>query len=437
MTSTTSPDAEPQGLAELPIPRLLRVLLAITVGFDGALVLYLAIRDFGLTKTGIATLSSTLLLIIAVANLWALLAVWRRWRSWLLATVVGQALVVLLAGYIVMTDFRSAATQFLGVSGLAIVLGTVGLLWIIRLGRHTSGSLSKGAALVAALFPVLGLAQYWLETDYLPRTSRPLVDVSSELKEFGRTGSTIHLMAKVTLHSRNPIEVYVAGTLLRVVAYPSFGTRQPPKPDAIAHGIDFGANYDADFRAQPANAAQSQLLYADDFLAGGSVIPPGGTFDFVRMIDIDAREVAFTRMSVSASFVTERRIKDLRTCYEPKQSFYHGGDFLNEVTKPIEMAGGGHFLCAESEIAPSGVIQELVSEQPVLEIRTILDNPSDPDSEYPQLNAFINPADDTHVDATEGDLRSMGEKLDDANPTLTYMNFFAEYVTTENPPATE
>ena len=66
---------------------------------------------------------------------------------------------------------------------------------------------------LVALIPLLGFVQFWLQTDYLPRTQMPLVDVSTDLTSTGATGDIVHLEAKVTFNNRSSVPVNVGGTL--------------------------------------------------------------------------------------------------------------------------------------------------------------------------------------------------------------------------------
>jgi hypothetical protein len=51
--------------------------------------------------------------------------------------------------------------------------------------------------------------QFWLQTDYLPLTSLPLVDITTDLTPMGKTEDTVYLEAKVTINNRGSVPVYV------------------------------------------------------------------------------------------------------------------------------------------------------------------------------------------------------------------------------------
>jgi hypothetical protein len=314
------------------VPTYAGRLLAINLLLDGVLVLSLALRDFTLSKTASATLGSALLLAIGLVCLWGFMSVVRKQQSWLAAAVLSQVFVAFLAGYIVLIDQRSPVSQLFGKAGIGLVLGLFAMVWILYLGRYATTFVTKGVAIAAALVPLLGLFQFWLETDYLPRTSRPLVDIQADLSPIGASGPTVHLLAKVTLHNRGSVQADVAAGLMRVTAYPKHLPPMAPTPSAIADGMDLsGATAGNDYRSSPSPAAAARLLYADDFVAAGSFLLPGTQVEYKKVIDVDSESVEFARLSVSAVFITKRRVSETRTCFPPRVSTKT--DPLDFVTK--------------------------------------------------------------------------------------------------------
>ncbi|WP_166903288.1 hypothetical protein [Mycobacterium sp. DL440] len=126
--------------------------------------------------------------------------------------MVSQIFVVCLAAYLWLVDERSPVDQLGGVTGTALMF---------------NGAVNRGAVAVVALFPLLGLVQFWLQSDYLPARSLPLVDVQAELTPVGSSGSIIHLSAKLTMHNRSSVAVDIPGGVMRVAAYP-FGIPEEP-----------------------------------------------------------------------------------------------------------------------------------------------------------------------------------------------------------------
>jgi hypothetical protein len=201
---------------------------------------------------------------------------------------------------------------------------------IVGLADRANVKWTKTGAIIIALFPLAALLQFWMQTYYIPETSRPLVDISTELSPQGRTGAIIHLNAKVTVHNRGAALVNVAGALMRVTAFSPTPREArlctPADLDKeycrIAAGLDLsGKNLDSDFRVNPAPIVDRQILYAGDFMnSPNTFLIPGATETFQREIDISPTKVRLARLSVSAVFVTERRIKDTRSCFPPNTS---------------------------------------------------------------------------------------------------------------------
>ena len=408
------------------LTRVESVLLVITVGIDGLLITGMAFRDFYLTKSAASTLGSGFLLVIGGINLLALAAFAKRlpeWQyaflkhmpGWITATVAGQLLVIVFAGYVILMDVRSPNTRVIGVSGIAATLGLLALMWVLRLGRFAKKAFTKGVAVIAALVPLLGLFQYWLETDYIPRTSRPRVDINLELEPLGSTGNVIHLSAKVTLHNRSNVQVNAAGSVMRVTGFPRSAAQQWAHPHAVASAIDMsGINMDNEFRVTPTRASDSTLLYADDFLVAGAFLVPGETWSAQRVIDVDSKYLRLIRLSAMAVMVTDRRVQDVRTCGVHPLSLYDKNTIItSEDTMEHDSGYGGHDLCMDTEFAPRNVIQELVFDQPVLRTYVVIDEPYDVAAEYPLI--FMMYGTPSHLKRWSVDPRT-AKKIEDANP---------------------
>ena len=135
-----------------------------------------------------------------------------------------------------------------------------------------------------------------------------------------------------------------------------------------ALGSQFG-----DYRETPAMSAQARLIYAGSSGgAGGAFLAPGSTNQGSTIIDIDSRTVLLAVMKVTLIAVTHRSVKETRTCYPPQVAL--GEDvigFLRESTLVHDFLGG-KALCTETQFASRGVIEELVSDHPVLRIFTMV-----------------------------------------------------------------
>ncbi|MEV3903717.1 hypothetical protein AB0K11_15435 [Mycobacterium sp. NPDC050551] len=401
-------------------------MLAATVLVDGVFAFVLAMRDFELTRTASSTLGAGLLLAIAVVCMWAFVAILRKSASWLTAVLLSQISIAFFAGYVWLIDLRSPVSQLTGWTGFVLTLGATAVVWIVYLGPHARATFTRGVAVLAAVVPLLGLFQYWLDTDYLPRTSRPLIDVQADLTPIGNTGHIVHLLAKVTLHNRGTVQADIGGTLMRVTAYPRGGEPQAAGPVYVAAGIDLsGTTAGKDFRADPTPAAAAQLVYADDFDTAGAFLLPGMQIDYKKVVDIDIRQVGLARLSVSAAFITQRRVTDTRSCLPPRVSQREEPDeFSKEVAKLVVTTTGAGFLCVENEIAPRNVVHDLVSDHPLLRVYLVINDPIRKGVEYPQLLAAYgtrSSIDDGYADPEQA------AKIDDANPTVVFRDVVAEY----------
>jgi hypothetical protein len=399
--------------------------LRLTLVVDGLVVLVLAFREFGLITTAMEALGVVVLLAISLANLWAAYSLLRVLPSWSRDAALAQGFFALLAVYIFVMDWRSYEKNrwVLVISAVSCLLA---FGWVLRVGRGAvSVHWSKTAAAVVALIPLAGLVQFWLQTEYLPSLTTPMVDVSAELSPTGRTGSIIHLSAKVTVHNRGSFAVMVPAGLMRITAYPTDPQQRPRSPcstepphvdyDLAGNVKTFytptlvgvmnptGSNDDAEFRDDEnvTPTSQCELLQASIQGDPRAFVNPGATIITQEVIDIDANTVRLARLSVDMVFLTERRFKDVRACWPTKdtpKSVNPNGwpvqasrnndpdDFYTEAGHLWPGPGATDNLCLDYELAPRSVVQELVSGPPVLRVEIVTGKRADDYNEYPMLN---------------------------------------------------
>jgi hypothetical protein len=403
--------------------------LLVTLGVDGLVAAALAVGELHISTTPFAMLGGGILFAVSVANFWGLHSLWQvspaRWyqRSWAREAFVAQILMAILALYViiigVITDpqnmtetFKTHNWRVVAVFAIAGVLGLVALAWMLLLGGRTQIRWTTTTLLITALIPLSGGLQFWLQNYYLPGSSAPQVDVSADLSPQTKTGPITHLSAKVTMHNRSPAKVYIAGTLMRVTAYPKT-THQPEAPYdcwfyadqhwcQVEGSVDIsGVNYDADFRADPDStpAINAHLLYAGSLTNGPEAyMVPGETDTLQREVDIDSGKFRLARLSVTAVFLPERRIADIKSCYISRNTsaVTDYRNFSREVGlsqhfsdhKSVPIINEQllqRYLCMNYEIAPSDVISWLIGKPYVMQVRMDLNDPQVPGNEYPKI----------------------------------------------------
>lgn len=206
-----------------------------------------------------------------------------------------------------------------------------------------------------------------------------------------------------------------------------------PKPFCqLASGLDlWGGNIDSDFRLNPTRPTSSQLLYASDFMTGkGTFLPAGATETFQRTVDMDAATFRLARLSVSAVFLTDQKIKETRWCADvnPLSPSLFAAKTLDNPDGRLDGVPKdklGHEFCLEYEIAPKNVIEKWIGNRPVLRVFMILDDPLDPGNEYPQIDYTYNAA--NGFDKPDRGQRDSRKIIDDAVPTVAYLDVSAEY----------
>ncbi|ORA77493.1 hypothetical protein BST28_17800 [Mycolicibacter kumamotonensis] len=115
------------------VPRSLRILLAGWVGADAVLVLGLAVRNATLTSTAWDLIGTALLSAIGITCVLALVQIAKGSDGAALTAMVSQVFVAGLSVYIWMVDQRSPESQLMGVTGIALAVGGVAVLWVLYL----------------------------------------------------------------------------------------------------------------------------------------------------------------------------------------------------------------------------------------------------------------------------------------------------------------
>ncbi|MCV7402485.1 hypothetical protein H7K24_20300 [Mycobacterium fragae] len=409
------------------MPRSLRIVLACWVGIDAATVFGLAVWNATLTSSAWDLIGSALLLGIGVTCSLAFGQIVRASPSALMTSMVSQIFVAGLAVYVWLVDLRSPVSQLLGITGVALTLGGIALLWVLYLGRYARSAVTKGAAVAVAPFPLIGLVQFWMQAEYLPQASRPLVDTSTELSAMGSTGPVIHLMAKVTLHNRGSVQVDMHAALMRVTSYLVGTPTEPATTEALLASLDpIASALRRDYREKPTLPADSRLLYARMIAAPyeGAFLAAGETSEYKRVIDVDSRTVRLVRLSVEAVLVTHRMMKDTRSCFSPQVSFSTDPKgFMSEAKKLHDWEHGAvRVLCTESRFASVSAVQDLVSDDPVLRTFVVVENPTHV-IEVPTFFPFFGTRE--AVDAPFTHVDTMNQ-VENANPSV-YIRDSAEY----------
>jgi hypothetical protein len=126
---------------------------------------------------------------------------------------------------------------------------------------------------------------------------------------------------------------------------------------------------------------------------------PGETDIMQREVDIDAEKFRLARLSMSAVFLPERRIADVKSCYVSRNAseWTDYRNFSREVGLTLQWSDRKsvpiiderllqRYLCMNYEIAPSDVISWLIGKPSVMQVRMELNDPQDPGDEYPEID---------------------------------------------------
>lgn len=465
-------------------PKTMRWLLLVTLAADGLAAfalggfqLYLTCRYFTSMDAVFGAIEAAIVFAVSGLNLWAADSVRRTVPTWARDAFIAQLAALLLALYIaVIAALKSPYLlpevliavfnnphplddphlRQLVVLTVATIISLIALAWTFILIHPAAVHWNRTAAVITALLPFAGVLQFWLQAYYLPQTSDPQVDVSVDLSPQGKTQSTIHLSAKVTIHNRGAVMVNVTGALMRVTGYAQ--TTQQPEPTAgcrynykyvdqqwcqIEGGLDLsGTNGDSDFRANPTQAVKAHLLYAGTFMDQGTLMP-GETDTFERDVDLDPSKFRLARLSVTAGFLTERRIQDARSCWagskisqltdfegfsaEASVAQHVNGETNLPLVDPRLRAS---FTCVEYQFVPRDAIDSLIGYRIILHSKMILSDPTDSTNEYPQIAFSFGTRDPSGTNDLGS---SVGYRIGKATPSLL-QDASAEYAAADDTP---
>jgi hypothetical protein len=426
MDSETQTKQTPAPKSGANVSGKMRWLLAVTMTLESLLVIYLTVRDFALTETLTAMIGSVTLLAISSVGFWAAYSTCKQHDGWLRSSFLGQFFIAGLAGYTILTDLRSPLPQ-LFVAVFACILGIIAIFWVFYLLAHRGGGpLSASSATIVALIPLLGFVQFWLQTDYLPRTSLPLVDVTTDLTPTGKSGDIVQLEAKVTINNRSSVQVNAVATVMRITAYPS----QPPgKQTQLPDTMHFGLTPSQEYRADPLPIDHSVPLYVKELFPPATPLAAGQSNTFRRVVDFNSGTMRLARLAVDAIFITSSNFDALTyTCALSGKPQKSAAEAPNEIDTLINknVAGGvQQFKCREIHLKPRNVIHEISGNHASFEVAAIFQDPTNQSTDYPALllwwgvngNYFLDPR--------------QWQKVRDANPTL------GSYVAVEYSPSQE
>jgi hypothetical protein len=358
-----------------------RAALLLTLVVEAAICLSLAIRDFDVAQGVAARFVTAMWFATGISSLIAAIGILSKKRFAVLACYISQALIIGLAFYIVVIDLNSQVRQWTGVTGGAIVLGVIAIIWMYALriyvtAIHLSRATKVSGGILAAAGLVFGLFQTWYQTDYVPRTSFPKVDMTVELVELNRIGSMIHLAANITMENDGSVEAESIASLMRITGYPRSVTQQPSSPLEIAQRplpVALAMDQAYEFRQKPLKPETRQLLYSSSFMGFHSILTPGMKVSYQRVIAIDEGAISHVRLTASAMFFSGRNLGGAsETCSDkPVRSTDDPATFWGVALKPLG-AGLDWALCYDSEILPRNAFENLVSDHPWIRVHVQL-----------------------------------------------------------------
>ncbi|MET9894661.1 hypothetical protein ABZZ47_31500 [Streptomyces sp. NPDC006465] len=146
---------------------------------------------------------------------------------------------------------------------------------------------------IIALFPLLGLAQFWYQAYYQPTHDRPRVDVAVKIDQVRTVRGVTSLRGSIVVTNNGAASIDVLGSIYKVVGY-----RMSSGIDSVRAAIDLVPP------DQRHKGADESLLEMDDVLPAGASLTPGQRWSKDFVFDADGRKNDFVRLTADLALIT-------------------------------------------------------------------------------------------------------------------------------------
>lgn len=314
--------------------------------------------------------------VVGLAGAWC---VWKRQPSWRGLSLASSLATVLLSAYLLVLEWRSPQLNYVIVA-ICVLFLVVNIVWLFLCLPVAPRAIGKGWGAVAALFPLLGLAQWWLQTDYLPRHERPLIDMQATLEEVGRSEGKAHLRGTIVFENQGPVHAAHLGSLWEL---------RGERGDVAAEGEDLDGAIDwlypnSNRFERGEKSTDGVLLGMDEIFSAEEFLLPGARSRREFLVTVDVTEFDSVQLTADAAFMNAERLGAVVACHSPEMSRLDK-DFFREVRRPVESEAGGRFLCIERGLYPRTGAHAIVADAPAVRTYIVLDDPEESHLRPPYL----------------------------------------------------
>ncbi|MDT7784769.1 MAG: hypothetical protein QOF58_3188 [Pseudonocardiales bacterium] len=361
-------------------PAALRLLIMTEAGF----LTYVAIYDmFTYARDFSQWLTLMIWLTTAVLNFVALYGIIRK-RAWGAALLLAaQAAVAAFLVYVLAVETRSPTVDLISLvltAGLLCLTGVVG--WHAYKASGETKVPKKLWIGIAALLPLAGLFQFWMQNFYVPQHDRPQVDLVTELEEIGRTDNIAHMRGTITLHNRGKVDVNAVGSLYQIRAFSYANTSDDVPIEAAVTGLDW--RY-ADTGRARGLVQPGALVQVDEMMTLDEFLTPDETWTKSVAFAVNMTGKDVVRLAAEAAFVTNRTAASHKVCDHSQEVVFGGPERYLVQTG----ADQSRYICVETRFPPRNTVRSLFDDDPVIKTYVVLSSPGLPDLPVPDLQVSL------------------------------------------------
>ncbi|MFI5872688.1 hypothetical protein ACIBAH_09635 [Streptomyces sp. NPDC051445] len=176
---------------------------------------------------------------------------------------------------------------------IASVLLAVALTMVFFILVNSPLHLTGTWGAIVALFPLLGLAQFWYQAYYQPTHDRPRVDVAVKIDQLRIVRGVTNLRGSISIKNNGAASVDVLGSMYKVMGY-----KMPSSNDSARTMMDLVPP------DQNHKGVRESLLEMDDVLPAGASLTPGQQWSKDFVFDVEGRKNEFVRLTASLALIT-------------------------------------------------------------------------------------------------------------------------------------
>lgn len=356
----------------------------------------------------------------ALLNVFALIGISGKQRWGAVLLLIGQASVAAFLAYVLVVEMWSPNPNLFCIIGTLVVIRITAT--VIREAYQASGEDGIARKIwigIAALLPLSGVVQFWMQNVYVPRHDRPQASLVTELDELGRTGDTVHMRGLITLHNRGKVDINAIGSIYQIRTFRYASTSDDVPIEAALTGIDWRH---ADTGRARGLEQPGALVQADEVMTLDEFLTPGETWTKSVAFDVNAAGKDAVRLAAEAAFVTDRMAESRRVC-DREQEIRIGGPERYIVQTGADRS---RYICVETRFSPRNTVRDVFDDDPMIKTYVLLGVPGFPDLPLPDLDIILEAGELPASSLNQSQAQNVSEIIDRGLP-IAIVNSHVEY----------